>query len=148
MPQLLLTLIQQQPAAKRWFIDELGVTALHDGAPAVQQLHENPVTANTSVAEYLKGDFNNTAAYPDAFISIHGQEIHVHKRVVAKACPVLARRWDPMWSSSSSPFAMDTSLCCNDCSIQPSYDTALLFLEYFYTGEVKWVSGKAGVQSR
>lgn len=33
---------------------------------------------------------------------------------------------------------MDTSLCCDRCNIHPSYSTALLFLEYFYTGEVRW----------
>lgn len=109
---MLMTLIDAHPEAKRWFIDELHVTALHDGAPGVKQLHENPVTATTSVAKYLEGDFNNPAAYPDAVISIDGQEILVHKRVVAKACKVLGRRWDPLgWGSGSNPVAIDTSLC-------------------------------------
>ena len=85
---MLMTLINAHPAVKRWFIDALRVTDLHDGAPSVKQLHENPVTATTSVAKYLEGDFNNPAAYPDAVLSIDGQQIHVHKRVVAKACKV------------------------------------------------------------
>lgn len=88
---MLMTLIKGQPAVKRWFIDALKVMDLHDGAPGVKQLHENPVTATTSVAKYLEGDFNNPAAYPDAVIFIDGREIHVHKRVVSKACKVLAR---------------------------------------------------------
>jgi len=62
---------------------------------------------------------------------------------VAKACKVLARRWDPLWSATSKPIAMDKSLCCEACSVQPSYRTALLFLEYFYTGGVKWAAGQA-----
>ncbi|KAL3132913.1 hypothetical protein ABBQ38_006827 [Trebouxia sp. C0009 RCD-2024] len=144
---MLMTLINAQPSVKRWFIDALKVTDLHDGAPSVKQLHDNPVTATTSVAKYLAGDFNNTAAYPDAVVSIDGREIVVHKRVVAKACKVLARRWDPLWQSSSNPIAMGTSLCCESCSIHPSYDTALLFLEYFYTGEVRWPGRQAEVQT-
>lgn len=107
------------------------------GAPGVKQLHENPVSA--SVAKYLDGDFNNPAAYPDAVITIDNQEILVHKHVVAKACEVLGRRWDPLgWGSSSNPIPVDTSLCCDLCNIHPSYAAAVLFLEYFYTGEVKW----------
>ena len=35
MPQELLRLLSQEPLVKRWFIDELKVTDLHDGAPAV-----------------------------------------------------------------------------------------------------------------
>lgn len=66
VPQELLRLLSQEPLVKRWFIDELKVTDLHDGAPAVVQLHANPVTASTSVAQYLKGKFNNPRAYPDA----------------------------------------------------------------------------------
>ena len=88
MPHMLMNLINTHPEVKRWFIDTLKVTALQDGAPGVKQLHENPVTATTSVANYLEGDFNNPAAYPDAVISIDGQKILVHKRVVAKACKV------------------------------------------------------------
>ena len=145
---MLTTLINAHPAVKRWFIDTLKVTALRDGAPGVKQLHENPVTATTSVAKYLEGDFNNPAAYPDAVIFIDGQKILVHKQVVAKACKVLARRWDPLgWGSTNEPIAIDTSLCCDSCSIQPSYTTALLFLEYFYTGKVDWPREQADVQT-
>lgn len=144
---MLMTLINAQPSVKRWFIDTLKVTDLHDGAPRVQQLHDNPVTSITSVAKYLEGDFNNPAAYPDAIISIDGRQILVHKRVVAKACIVLARGWDPLWDSSSEPITVGTSMCCESCSIHPSYDTALLFLEYFYTGEVKWPGKRAEVQT-
>ena len=144
---MLMTLINAHPAVKRWFIDALKVTDLHDGAPSVKQLHENPVTATTSVAKYLEGDFNNPAAYPDAILCIDCQQIHVHKRVVARACTVLARHWDPLWSSSNDPIAMDTSLCCHHCNIHPSYSTALLFLEYFYTGEVMWPDKQADVQT-
>ena len=148
VPRMLMTLVNRHPGVERWFIDALKVTALHDGAPGVKQLHDNPVTATTSVAKYLEGDFNNPAAYPDAVIFIAGQEILVHKRVVAKACTVLARRWDPLgWGAASDPIAIDTSLCCDSCSIHPSYTTALLFLEYFYTGDVKWPRKQADVQT-
>ena len=140
-------MLQDKPAVKRWFIDKLRVTDLHDGASAVRQLHSNPVTANTSVARYLEGAFNNPDAYPDALLTIAGQKIHVHKLVVTKACKVLARAWDPLWGSSSKPIAMDGSLCCEACSVYPSHNAALLFLEYFYTGEVKWASGQADLGS-
>ena len=63
-------------------------------------------------------------------------------------CKVLARRWDPLgWGSTCDPIAIDTSLCCDSCNIHPSYTTALLFLEYFYTGEVKWPHKQADVQT-
>ena len=140
---MLQTLITDYPATRRWFIDILKVTKFHDGAPAVKQLHENPVTATTSVAQYLQGDFNNPEAYPDAVVSIEGREILVHKHVVAKACKVLARRWDPLWGTASTPVHMDASLCCEACDIHPSYTTALIFLVYFYAGEVKWPGGRA-----
>ena len=143
VPITLLRMLNKEPAAKRWFIDELKVTDLQDGAPPVKQLHDNPVTASTSVAAYLEGDFNNSAANPDAVVTVGGVEILVHRHVVAKACEVLRRRWDPMWSGSSRPFAIDTSLSCDACSTHPSYSTALLFLEYFYTGEVKWPGSQA-----
>ena len=143
---MLLTLINAKPEVKRYFVDTLKVTDLHDRAPAVKQLHDNPVIATTSVAKYLEGDFNNPDAYPDAAISIGSQHIHVHKRVVAKACKVLARRWDPLWESSGSPKAIDASLCCEACNIHPSHSTALLFLEYFYTGEVRWPGKQPEVQ--
>lgn len=96
------------------------MTDLHDGAPRAQQLHDNPVTATTSVAKYLAGVFNNAAAYPDAVISVGGQEILVHKLVVAKACSVLAKWWDPLWGASSKPIVMDTSLY-DACGIHASY---------------------------
>ena len=143
---MLMTLIKAEPRAKRWFIDTLKVTDLHDGAPSVKQLHDNPVTATTSVAKYLAGVFNNPAAYPDAVISINGREILVHKLVVAKACSVLAKCWDPLWGASSKSVVMDTDLC-DACGIHASYDTALLFLGYFYTGEVRWPGKQAEVQT-
>ena len=142
MPQELLRLLSQEPLVKRWFIDELKVTDLHDGAPAVVQLHANPVIASTSVAQYLKGRFNNPEAYPDAVVLAGQQEILVHKLVVASACPVLAKHWDPLWSSSSKPIAIDESLGCDACSVHPSHGTAVLFLEYFYTGSVTWAAGQ------
>ncbi len=143
MPQELLRLLSQEPRVKRWLIDELKVTDLHDGAPAVVQLHANPVTASTSVAQYLKGKFNNPEAYPDAVVLTGQQEILVHKLVVASACPVLAKHWNPLWSASSKPIAIDESLGCDACSVHPSYNTAVLFLEYFYTGSVTWAAGHA-----
>ncbi|KAL3132916.1 hypothetical protein ABBQ38_006830 [Trebouxia sp. C0009 RCD-2024] len=51
VPRMLMTLINAQPSVKRWFIDTLKVTDLHDGAPSIKQLHDNPVTAITSVAK-------------------------------------------------------------------------------------------------
>ena len=49
VPDMLMNMLQKSPPAKRWFIDKLGVKDLHDGAPAVRQLYENPVTASTSL---------------------------------------------------------------------------------------------------
>ena len=103
MPSVLLKLLSQEPAVKRWFIDKLKVTDLHDGAPAVVQLHDNPVTASTSVAHYLKNKFDNPDAYPDAVVLVANQEILVHKLVVASACQVLAKHWDPCGLQPTSP---------------------------------------------
>jgi len=95
------------------------------------------------VAQYLKGKFNNPEAYPDAVVLAGQQEILVHKLVVASACPVLAKHWDPLWSASSKPIAIDESLGCEACSVHPSHSTAALFLEYFYTRSVTWAAGHA-----
>ena len=143
---MLLQMLKGKPDVKQWFIDTLKVTDMHDGAPAVRQLHDNPVTASTSVAKYLDGAFNNPDTYPDAILTIKGQQILVHKLVVAKGCKVLARAWDPHWASSK-PIAMDESLSCEACSVHPSYEAARLFLDYFYTGEVKWAGSKAELSS-
>ena len=140
---MLKTLIKAQPSVRRWFINTLKVTDLHDGAPSIHQLHTAPVTK--SIAEYLAGDFNNPAAYPDAVISISGQEILVHKRVVGRACSTFAKCWDPLWESSCKPTVMDTSLC-EACGVCTSYDAALLFFKYFYTGKVEWPGEQAEVQ--
>ncbi|KAL0023798.1 hypothetical protein WJX77_006047 [Trebouxia sp. C0004] len=113
MPQELLRLLSQEPLVKRWFIDE------------------------------LKGKVNNPEGYPDAVVMAGQQEILVHKLVVASACPVLTKHWDPLWSASSKPIAIDESLGCEACSVHPSHGTAVLFLEYFYTGSVTWASGHA-----
>ena len=139
---MLKTLIDAQPSVKRWFIDTLKVTDLQDGAPSIQQLHKSPVTA--SVAKYLAEDFNNPDAYPDAVICIDGQEILVHKRVVAKACSTFAKSWDPLWDSSSKPTVVDTSLC-SACSMHASYDTAVLSSN---TSTLGRSSGQASRQKR
>lgn len=123
-------MLDDKPSVRRWFVDHLKVTDAQDGAPAVKQLHTNPVTASTSVAKYLRGDFNNPDSYPDAVLTIEGRQLQVHKLVVAKGCKVLARRWDPLWEASGRPIAMDESLCCDACRVQPSYEAALQFLEY------------------
>lgn len=141
---MLKTLIDTQPSVKRWLIDTLKVTDLHDGAPIVKQLHDDPVEA--SIAKYLAEDFNNPTAFPDGVVSVDGQQILVHKRVIAKVCSTFAKCWDPLWELSSKPTVMDPSLC-EACGIHTSYDAALLFFNYFYTGKVKWPGKQAEVQT-
>ena len=80
-------------------------------------------------------------------LTVDGQEILVYKLMVAKACGVLARAWDPLWDGSSRPIAIDDSLRCSACSVQPSHAAALLFFEFFYTREVKWAGGQADMDS-
>ena len=108
MPPVLLELLSAHPEVRRWFTDELGVTDLHDGAPTVGQLHENPFAASPGLAKYLEGDFNNPAAYTDAVATVDGQVIRVHKHIVAKGCEALAKCWSADWNPADKAVALDT----------------------------------------
>ena len=54
---------------------------------------------------------------------------------------------DPLWGRSTIPIAMHDSLRCKACSVQPSHAAALLFLEYFHTGDFKRAGGQAQMDS-
>ncbi len=138
VPQVLLDLVKDEPAVRQWMTDKLQITDLHHRAPTVKQQHKQHVTTGLSARQYLAGSFNNPDAYPDAVVSVEGREIHLHKLVVAKGCEVLAKRWGPLWESSGDTLALDSLLCCEECSIQASYSTALMFFQFFYTWQVAW----------
>lgn len=65
-------------------------------------------------------------------------DIHLHKLVVAKGSEVLARQWGPLWQGSRHTLASDDILGCAECSIKPSYSTALMFFGFFYYWKVTW----------
>ena len=147
VPQVLLQLVKSEPAVRQWMVDKLQITDLHHRAPAVRQLHRSRVTSVVTAREYLAGSFNNVAAYPDAVVSVDGKEIQLHKLVVAKGCEVLAKRWGPLWNRSKDTLVLDSMLQCEECSVQVSYTTALVFFGFFYTWQVTWPDGEADMQS-
>ncbi len=82
-------------------------------------------------SQHVGPDFNNQDAYTDAQVmSSDGVLIHVHKHIVAKACPYLAIASSPTWNAGNEPVKLDAS-----------HATATLFLKYFYTGELCWPEG-------
>lgn len=145
MPKTLLELLNVDTAVKKWSIDKLQITDLQHQAPVVKQLRQPSAPHNLSVQQYLAGSFNNPDAYPDAVMSLNNREIHLHKLVVAKGCEVLAKRWGPLWDGNQTTVALDSLLSCTECSITPSYSTALMFFEFFYTWKVTWPDSKPDV---
>ena len=136
VPPVLLELLAAAPKVEAWMTDKLLMMDLQHKAPAVKQLHAAEV--QPAVQDFLAGSFNNPDALPDALVSIDNRDIHLHKLVVAKGCEVLARQWGPLWEGGRQTVALDTILDCPACSIKPSYSTALVFFEFFYSGKVTW----------
>ncbi len=130
--------LQGKPAVKQWMVKSLGATETQSGAPGIRQHHPNPVTATTTIADQFRGLFINSAKFPDAVVVAAGQEILVHKLIIAKACTALANHWnDTVWKDSGARATLDGS--CPECSIEEtSYSTAVMFLEFFYTGLLRW----------
>ncbi|KAL0023309.1 hypothetical protein WJX77_005394 [Trebouxia sp. C0004] len=137
-PEALMKLLKGKPAVRQWVTDKLQVTELLHRAPLVRQHHKPRVSANFTACQYLAGSFNNPDAYPDAVVSVAGKGIQLHKLVVTKGCEVLAERWGPVWESGTDTLVLDNLLSCEQCSIQASHSTALMFFEFFYTWQVKW----------
>ena len=139
IPTALAELLNRNPVVKEWMVIELGVTDTQAGAPAIRQKCPNPVTATTTIANHLKGVFNCSSSFPDVTVLVHGQEILVHKLFIAKACKVLEAQWRSAWDQSET-VTLDCE--CQSCKIaEVSYATALMFLEFFYTGQVTWPDG-------
>lgn len=136
VPKVLLDLLAAAPQVKKWMTDKLQMTDLQHRAPTVRQLHNSGVPPGVRV--YLADAFNNTEAYPDAVVSVGGRDIHLHKLVVAKGCQVLARQWGPLWQGSRHTVAWDDILGCPECSIKPSYSTAVMFFQFLYSWKVTW----------
>ncbi len=139
VPKWLLKLIEDMPAVKRWLIKDLGALDLHSGTPPIKQLHDNPVTANTTLANYFADSFNNPAMYTNAVVIVGAQEIHLHKFIIAKACSVLATQWEPLWARSDD--AMVLKVFCEATGSNVSHAGALTFFEFLYTGEIRWPDG-------
>jgi len=103
VPQMLLEMLNNRPGVKRWLIKALGAVDLPSNAPPVKQLHLNPVTAEIKMSDYLGAAFNDPSQYTNGVIVVDGQEIHVHKMILAKARRVFADHWtqtdQPLWST-------------------------------------------------
>lgn len=143
VPPMLAKHLVGKPAVKQWMVESLGAMDMQTGAPVTKQRHPNPVTATTTAADQFHEMFNNSAKFPDAVVVAAGQEILVHKLIIAKACTSLANHWnDTVWRNSGARATLDGT--SPQCSIHDtSYDTALLFLEFFYTGQVRWPDNTA-----
>ena len=147
MPAAILQLVEAAPGVKQWMTDTLHVTDLQHKAPTIRQLHLIPNYLNPSVCEFLANSFNTPEEYPDAVVSVGQKDIYLHRWVVAKGCDVLAQRWGPLWEGSQETLALDDIMSCQACSVKASHSTALLFFEFFYTGEVAWPEEKPDVES-
>lgn len=147
MPEDLLKLLRDEPAVRQWMTDKLQVMDLHHRAPLVRQQHQDHISLDLTACQYLAGSFNNPDAYPDAVVSVDGKEVHLHKLVVTKGCEVLAKRWGPLWESGTDILVLDKLLRCEQCSIQASHSTALMFFEFFYTWQVTWPGNEADMAS-
>ncbi|DBB07706.1 TPA: hypothetical protein ACH3X3_009132 [Trebouxia sp. C0006] len=138
VPAMLAKHLRGKPAVKKWMVNCLGATDTQSGAPSICQHHPNPVTATTTIAAQFCGLFNNSAKFPDAVVVAAGWEILVHKLIIAKACTALANHWnDTVWRDSGARATLDGS--SPECSIEEtSYNTAVMFLDFFYTGVLRW----------
>ena len=116
-------------------VEEMGVTDVYVGVTPVKQPHPNSVLVAGSTPFRLAGMFNNQQAYPDAIIFIGNEKIYLHRVVIRMTCPSLAQHFDACWSNG--PIRLD-GLGCPECNITVSHSTALTFLEFLYTGNVKW----------
>ncbi|KAL0028377.1 hypothetical protein WJX77_002895 [Trebouxia sp. C0004] len=93
--------LQGKPAVKQWMVNSLGAIDTQSGAPGIRHHHPNPVTAPTTTADQFCGLFNNSAKFPDAVVVAAGQEILVHKLIIAKACTALANQCvERLWCKS------------------------------------------------
>ena len=147
VPEVLMNLLKGKPAVRQWMTDKLQVTDLLHRAPLVRQHHKPHVSPNLTACQYLAGSFNNPDTYPDAVVSVDGKGIHLHKLVVTKGCEVLAKRWGPLWESGTDTLVLDNLLSCEQCSIQASLGTALMFFEFFYRWQVTWPGNQSDVAS-
>jgi len=138
VPAMLAKHLRGEPAVKQWMVNCQGATDTQSGAPSIRQHHPNPVTATTTIADQFRGLFNNSAKFPDAVVVAAGREILVHKLIIAKACTALANHWnDTVWKDSGARAILDGS--SPKCSIEETpYNTAVMFLEFFYTGLLRW----------
>ncbi len=137
VPQMLLEMLNNRPGVKRWLIKALGAVDLPSNAPPVKQLHLNPVTAEIKMSDYLGAAFNDPSQYTNGVIVVDGQEIHVHKMILAKARRVFADHW----TQTDQPFVVD--IACPVTGIRVSYVSALVFFAFLYTGAVRWPTGRA-----
>ena len=139
IPPALAKHLESKPLVRRWMVNKLGATDKQSGAPAITQKCSNPVTATTSIANHLQGVFNCSASFPDVTVLVQGQEILVHKLFIANACKVLEAQWRSAWDQSE---IVTLDCQCQSCQIaEVSHATALMFLEFFYSGKVSWPEG-------
>ena len=121
-------------------VDCLGIIDLQSATPPVKQLHDNPITAETTLAEYFAGAFNNPSMYTNAVVHVGSQAIHIHKVVIAQACRTLATQWGPLWAGSNHVMVLD--VYCEATGRNVSYAGALIFFKFLYTGAITWPEGE------
>ena len=109
---------------------------MHHGAPKIQQSHRNMCATSAGNGKPFSNMFNDASQYSDATVKLGADEILVHGLVIAHACPVLAIHWKPLWAGANTTVSLDGT--CDECGISTSNPVALMFLEFFYTGSLKW----------
>ncbi len=98
------------------------------GAPLVKQRHR--------VARNLAAKFNNQEHFPNAIVEAEGKHIHVHTLIIGKTSEALAKCWSSdVWDNAGGIISLSHN-CPGLGDI--TYPIALTFLEFFYTGQVRW----------
>ena len=131
MPPALSKQLQGKPAVMDWLNKQLGVRDWQAGAPLVKQRH-------THVSK-LAAKFNNQQHFPNAIVEAEGKHIHVHTLIVGNVSETLAKCWSSdIWHNAGGIISLSHN-CPGLGDI--TYPIALAFLEFFYTGKVRWPDG-------
>ena len=111
------------------------LTLWQAGAPLCKQRHSNPWN--------LAAKFNNLKHFPNAIVEAEGQHIHVHTFIIGNTSEALAKCWsNDIWHNADGIISLS-----HDCPGlgDITYPIALTFLEFFYTGQVRWPDGTPDV---
>ena len=142
VPEALAKQLEGKPLVKQWMLDHLGTRDVQSGAPPVTWQHKNPLDITCRDFHSI---FNNRSCMPDAHVLVAGKQIWVHRAIIARVSPVLANSWNPQFNTaadtSDTVRAATLQCSCTECGIGDlPYSTGLMFLEFMYSGELKWPS--------